>query len=77
MTRSVKRMIGQHVFNTVRLVGLSVAILLAGIGVVFMYDKIVVRYIVILIMLVLIFGFRKQLIGALKTSLNKEKGKNA
>ncbi|MCI5901810.1 MAG: polysaccharide biosynthesis C-terminal domain-containing protein, partial [Blautia sp.] len=41
MTRSVKRIIGQHMFNTARLVGLSVAILLAGIGVVFMYDKIV------------------------------------
>lgn len=77
MTNSVKRILGQYVFNTTRLVGLSVAILLAGIGVVFMYDKIVVRYFVILILMVSIFVFRKQLIGALKTSLNKGKGKNA
>lgn len=77
MTKSVKRILGEHVFNTARLIWLSVGILLVGIGVVFMYDKIVMRYTVIVTMMVLIFVFRKQLLGALKTSMNAGKVKKA
>lgn len=60
-------------FNTKRLMALSAGILLAGIAVVFLYDKIVVRYIIILLMAVLVFVFRKQLAGALKPILSKKK----
>lgn len=75
MTKSIKKILGtKEVFNTKRLLILSASILLAGIAVVFLYDKMVVRYAIILLMAVLTFVLRRQLLGALKASLSRKKG---
>lgn len=73
MTMSVKKAIGvSKVFNGARLLILSAMVLLFGIFIIFLYDKPVIRYILIGAVCVLAYVKRKDITKVVKTVKTKE-----
>lgn len=67
MTKCVKKALGvEKVFNTKRIIALSMAVLTIGIFIIFFYDKALIRYSIVTILCVLAFCKRDKIMATLK-----------
>lgn len=66
-TRSVKKLLGvEKIFNTKRIIALSIGVLVSGLAIMYFYDKIIIRYAIVLLVLLVAFLQRDQLVKILE-----------